>query len=69
LSSKEGLWSVDLTNYRIGSLVSYLVRYGIRKYNEFAVTNYITSIPRDIKICRFFKSCYTEKHGQNFRKA
>ena len=52
---------MDLTNYRIGWLVSYLVRYGIRKYNEIVVTDYITSIPRDIKsVSFFFKSCYTK---------
>jgi len=46
---------MDLTNYRIGCLVSYLVRYGIRKYNEIVVTDYIISIPRDVKICQFFQ--------------
>ena len=61
MSFKEGLWSVDLTNYRIGWLVSYLVRYGIIKYNEIVVTDYIISTPCDIKICQFFQKLLHRK--------
>jgi hypothetical protein len=60
---------VDLTNYRIGWLVSYLVRYGIRKYNEIVVTDYIKSIPRDIKsVSSFFKRFYTKITDKNVGK-
>jgi len=38
----------------VGGFVSYLVRYGIRKYHEIVVTDYITSIPRDKKLSIFF---------------
>jgi hypothetical protein len=53
---------VDLTNCRIGSLVSYLVGYGIRKYNEVVVTEYITSIPRDKNICQCFSKVVIPKN-------
>ena len=53
LKKDSGPWT--LINYRVGSLVSYLVRYGIRKYKETVVTAYMTSTPRDVIVSFFQK--------------
>jgi hypothetical protein len=53
LKKDSGPWT--LINYRVGSLVSYLVRYGIRKYEETVVTAYMTSTPRDVIVSFFQK--------------